>query len=400
MKDEDKTKEQLVNELVELRQRVAELETSETECKRVEKALRASEKRYRELFENANDGVYTHDLAGNFTSFNRTAELVSGYSRDEALKMNIAEIVAPEHLELARQMIARKVAEGASTTYELEIVTKDGRRVPLEVSTRITYEEGKPVGVQGIARDITERKRAEEELKKHRDHLEELVAERTAELTRANEQLRREIAERKRTEEALRESEQKFRSIVEQSVDGIILVNEQGFVNEWNRGQEQISGLKRAEAIGRPVWDVMFRVIPDEERSQGRYEWFKASMNQFLMTGQAPWLNQLQEGNFLRADGVLRTFQQLIFPIETDKGFMAGNIIRDITERKQKEAEIKILRGLLPICASCKKIRDDRGYWNHLEVYIRDHSEADFTHGICPDCGKKLYGPFWKESDE
>jgi len=55
-------------------------------------------------------------------------------------------------------------------------------------------------------------------------------------------------------------------------------------------------------------------------------------------------------------------------------------------------AKIKRLHGMLPICASCKKIRDDKGYWNQLETYIQEHSEAEFTHGFCPDCMKKLYG--------
>lgn len=69
-------------------------------------------------------------------------------------------------------------------------------------------------------------------------------------------------------------------------------------------------------------------------------------------------------------------------------------------ELEQKNAElfkaldqVKVLRGLLPICASCKKIRDDKGYWNQIEVYILDHSEAEFTHGICPDCARKLGYP-------
>lgn len=53
--------------------------------------------------------------------------------------------------------------------------------------------------------------------------------------------------------------------------------------------------------------------------------------------------------------------------------------------------EVKTLRGIIPICASCKKIRDDKGAWNQIEVYVRDHSEAEFSHGICPDCAKKLY---------
>ena len=60
-------------------------------------------------------------------------------------------------------------------------------------------------------------------------------------------------------------------------------------------------------------------------------------------------------------------------------------------------AKIKRLHGMLPICASCKKIRDDKGYWNQLEVYIEEHSEAEFTHGYCPDCVKKLYGAFLDE---
>ncbi|MBI1879023.1 MAG: response regulator [Chloroflexi bacterium] len=59
-------------------------------------------------------------------------------------------------------------------------------------------------------------------------------------------------------------------------------------------------------------------------------------------------------------------------------------------------AKVKLLSGLLPICAACKKIRDDQGYWQQVEVYIRDHSEADFTHGMCPDCMAKFYPGYSK----
>jgi PAS domain S-box-containing protein len=125
-------------------------------------ALRESEERYRELVENANDIIYTHDLEGNFTSINGAAERITGYTRAEALQINIAQLLAPEHLPTARSMIARKLVENTPTVYELEIIAKDGRRVPLEVSTRLIYQGGKAVGVQGVARDITERKRAEQ----------------------------------------------------------------------------------------------------------------------------------------------------------------------------------------------------------------------------------------------
>jgi diguanylate cyclase (GGDEF)-like protein/PAS domain S-box-containing protein len=138
-----------------------------TERKRAEAALRESEERYRELFENANDIVYTHDLKGNFTSLNNTGERVTGYTRAEAVTMNIAQVVVPEQLPLAREMIGRKQGASESTIYEIEIIAKDGRRVPLEISTRLIFQADRPVGIQGIARDITERKQAEERLRQH-----------------------------------------------------------------------------------------------------------------------------------------------------------------------------------------------------------------------------------------
>jgi hypothetical protein len=69
-----------------------------------------------------------------------------------------------------------------------------------------------------------------------------------------------------------------------------------------------------------------------------------------------------------------------------------------IAELQKALSEVKALSGMLPICASCKRIRDDKGYWNHLESYIRDHSEAEFSHGICPDCVEKLYPEFNKRT--
>lgn len=71
---------------------------------------------------------------------------------------------------------------------------------------------------------------------------------------------------------------------------------------------------------------------------------------------------------------------------------------RDLVQKLQDSfSKIKTLSGLLPICASCKKIKDDKGYWNQIEGYIRDHSEAEFSHGLCPDCAKKMYSQFLNE---
>ncbi|SPQ02079.1 conserved hypothetical protein [Candidatus Sulfobium mesophilum] len=69
------------------------------------------------------------------------------------------------------------------------------------------------------------------------------------------------------------------------------------------------------------------------------------------------------------------------------------------SQLQQALAEVKTLSGLLPTCASCKNIRDDKGNWNQMEVYIRDHSQAEFSHGICPDCAKKLYAENSKDTE-
>jgi PAS domain S-box-containing protein len=139
-------------------------------------ALQATEGRYRELFENANDAIFTTDLAGRLTSINRAAEELTGYSRDEAMALKLTALMAPAAttpVRLARQ--AGLNAMEAQGRHELEIVTRDGRRIPIEVSTRQVYQDGQLVGLQGIARDMTDRKNAEAALRHLNEHLEEKV---------------------------------------------------------------------------------------------------------------------------------------------------------------------------------------------------------------------------------
>jgi PAS domain S-box-containing protein len=168
------------------------------------------------------------------------------------------------------------------------------------------------------------------------------LAEKTALLEEAKQKLEQEIIEREQAEEALRESERKFRSLVENSADGITLVDDQGIIIEWNRSQEEIMGLKRAEAVGRPIWDVQFQIgLAEERKTAGIYEQVKAITVDFLKTGQAPWLNQLLERDIERPDGMRRTIQTLVFPIKTGESFMIGSTARDITERKQAEEALR-----------------------------------------------------------
>lgn len=120
------------------------------------------------------------------------------------------------------------------------------------------------------------------------------------------------------------------------------------------------------------------------------------------------------------SNGITRRFPELpyddVYLSVTIAPFPLGAIIisEDITERKNAERdrlaliadlrraldEVETLRGLLPICASCKKIRDDKGYWNHIEVYISSHANVDFTHTLCPECIRHFYPDYWRKMQE
>jgi hypothetical protein len=115
---------------------------------------------------------------------------------------------------------------------------------------------------------------------------------------------------------------------------------------------------------------------------------------------------QIQE-RYLHPNGAVVWINMTIAPLKTDGASRPHHLcmVEDITERKVAEtererlvaelqqslAEVKTLKGFIPICASCKKIRDDRGFWSQIEAYITRHSDAQFSHGICPECEKILY---------
>jgi PAS domain S-box-containing protein len=128
-------------------------------------SLSQSADRYRDYFENAKDAIYVHDLAGHYIMVNKAGEDLIGYSREEILQMRISDVVPRHYLDHIHTRLKEKLADHSLTIYECEAIRKDGSRVPIEVSSRLIYENGVPVAVQGSARDITERKRAEEALR-------------------------------------------------------------------------------------------------------------------------------------------------------------------------------------------------------------------------------------------
>ncbi len=149
-----------------------------------------SESRYRELFENASDIICTYDFNGKLLSVNRAVERITGYSRAKALEMKITDLIAPEYSHFGQRMLDPEIAGEAPLNYELEILARDGSRVALSISTRPMFCGGKAVAVQGIARDITKRKKTEAELQEANQKLEAWVNEleqRTREMTLLNE---------------------------------------------------------------------------------------------------------------------------------------------------------------------------------------------------------------------
>lgn len=175
---------------------------------------------------------------------------------------------------------------------------------------------------------------------RYASQLQEQVMQRTQELGIANQQLVAHIAELERAEAALRESEQKFRTIFEESTDGMILIDEQGRIEEWNRAEAQMTGLTREEVVGQLVVDIQRRLLPRERDTLERYARMQAALVQVLTTGQADWLAQVGNAEIYRADGSVFATQERYFPIQTDTGFRLGLIVRDVTAQKRAAAAL------------------------------------------------------------
>jgi len=145
---------------------------------RTHEALRASEERYRDLFENANDMVFSLDLQGRFLPVNKAAERITGYAREELLGMNLADLAASAHRDRVHQLVGEGIQDYSRGPIELEILPKHGDGRVLEVNSRSQLRQGRPEAIQAIGRDITERTQSQRRL-----------AEQAQELARSNAEL-------------------------------------------------------------------------------------------------------------------------------------------------------------------------------------------------------------------
>ncbi|HXI91185.1 MAG TPA: PAS domain S-box protein [Blastocatellia bacterium] len=304
-----------------------------TASKQADEALRASEERYRDLVENAQDIIYTHDLKGNYTSVNQAVERITGYTREEALALNFEQSVAPEYLETARKMIAAKLAGQKETVYDLEIIAKDGRRITVEVNTRLVLQDGVPIGIQGIARDVTERKRAEE---------------------------------------ALRQSEERFRRYFELGLIGMSITSPaKGFI-EVNDKMCEILGYERTELL-QLTWaelthadDLAANIASFERALSGESEGYS------------------MDKRFIRKDGgVINATISVSCVRRSDRSvdyFIA--LLEDVTERKRAEEALREsrsrLRAILDNCPSMIFLKDSDGR------YLQVNRQFELTFNLTP----------------
>lgn len=187
-------------------------------------------------------------------------------------------------------------------------------------------------------------------------------------------------------------------AIVDSLGEAVIGTDQAGIITSWNASAERLYGYAAEEAIGKAIE----LVVPPELHEETRQK-----LEGVRQGGQ---LSEFETTVRLRRDGTPVDVSSAISAVKNENGQVIGAAILavDITERKQAEeerkkmiqelnetlAQVRSLRGLLPICASCKKIRDEKGHWQALETYISGHSEAEFSHSICPSCARSLYPEF------
>jgi PAS domain S-box-containing protein len=185
------------------------------------------ETQYRNLVEREKDIIYSLDLEANVTFINPAAEQILGYTPEELIGMNLLDFV-PEESREKTAVDRQRLLETGEIVAEAVAVDRQGRRRHVEFSSTVIHEGGKVVGTQGIIRDVTHRKQAEEELRKARDELEFRVEGRTIELSAANAELREVIAERRRAEEARLRSEIRFQRLFDNLPDFVVVVDQEG----------------------------------------------------------------------------------------------------------------------------------------------------------------------------
>jgi PAS domain S-box-containing protein len=287
--------------------------------------LEESEKKYRGLFESAGDAIILMDPQGTVLEANESFYTVYGYSREEMLGGRITEILHPDQRHSFLRAI-EQIPEGESRLLESRHVRKDGNALFVESRLSRVLHEGRGA-VVAVVRDVTDRRRAEEEIRKGHQELERRVHERTLELSGTNEALRREILERQRAEQELQDNQSMLQSVFDGISDPLVLLDGDFKVKMLNKAAWNYYGMcKQGRVVGRPCYEGLMGntkpcarcfVLPNISNSQGGSFERKGIMDE----------NRLEE--------------VVIYPLKGDTK-SSGAVVRisDITETKLLERRV------------------------------------------------------------
>ncbi|MBF0508621.1 MAG: PAS domain S-box protein [Deltaproteobacteria bacterium] len=328
-----------------------------TRLKQTEEALRVSEEMHRAVMDGSPDPIIVYDIEGKVVYFNAAFSRVFGWALEECRGEKMNDFVPEDSWPVTRQLLAKVLAGESFSGIETRRYTRNGAVIFVSLSGSMYRDrENKPAGTVAIFQDITARK---------------LI------------------------EKALLENEEQFRYLAELSPFPISIIEANGNYSYVNQKFVDIFGYTLDDIPnGREFFRLAFP--GPEYRDEIISVWFK-DLREAVIGEVRPreYITRCQDGNF----------RNIVYRPVTIRGGKQFITYEDITARREEEkgrddliaelqtalAEVRTLSGLLPICASCKKIRDDQGYWTQIETYIRAHSQADFTHGICPDCARRLY---------
>ena len=316
----------------------------------VEKALKESEKRYHLVVDSINDGLYTLDADGRFTFVNKAIERRSGIPFDKFVGLHYLDVVSPKDHKRVRTNFQKTMKGENVQPYELEYITSNGTPLCVEINTQPIYEKGQIVGLQGISRDMTERKRVESTLRQAHKELEDRVKERTAELERINKQLKLELNRRMLAEEGLQKSEEKYRELAELLPEIIFETDTEGNITYTNR-----IGFKKFGYSQKEFYEGLspFIVVAPEDRERLKKNTAR------LMNGK-----KLGPGEYTAQKKNGRKFPVIIhgsvIPDKNNNAVGLRGVMVDITHHKRAEKQVLTCQQKLRSLASELSFAEER----------------------------------------
>jgi len=332
-----------------------------TASKQAEEALRRSEEKFRGIAERSSDMIFMTDTRGFITYLSPASERIFGYKPQDMAGKNFTNFLVESEIPKAVKRFTEKLQGRKLGVLCLEAKRKDGSRVFIELSSSLIIQDGKTAGTQGIIKDVTERRKVEEQLQKAHEELETRVKKRTAELAKAVETLQKEVAERKHAEESLRSAEARFRTIFENTIVGLYRTTPGGQILLANPALVKMMGCRSFKALAK------FNVEKNGYDPLTPRSIFKKLIKK---EGRVIGL----ESVWRRLDGTKLFVSESAFAVKDAKGkilYYEGTA-QDITKRKEAEEKLMLYQQQLRSLASELSLAEER-LRRRIAAELHDH---------------------------